>query len=135
MLAEVSNTFGERHNYLVHHPDLRPIESGDELRASKIFHVSPFFPVRGEYRFRFERRPGLHAVTVDLWDDGVLQLSTRLGGRAEALDGRAMRRWLLRQPFMTLGVIARIHWQALRLAVRRVRFHSKPLPPLEETSR
>lgn len=135
VLAEVSNTFGERHNYRVHHPDLRPIESGDELRASKIFHVSPFFPVRGEYRFRFERRPGLHAVTVDLWDDGVLQLSTRLGGRAEALDGRAMRRWLLRQPFMTLGVIARIHWQALRLAVRRVRFHSKPLPPLEETSR
>jgi len=135
VLAEVSTTFGERHNYLVHPPDLRPIVSGDELRATKCFHVSPFFPVRGEYRFRFERRPGLHAVTVDLWDGGVLQLSTRLGGRAEALDGRAMRRWLLRQPFMTLGVIARIHWQALRLAVRRVRFHPKPLPPLEETSR
>jgi hypothetical protein len=46
-----------------------------------------------------------------------------------------MRRWLLRQPFMTLGVIARIHWQALRLAMRRVRFHRKPLPPQEETSR
>lgn len=135
VLAEVNNTFGERHNYLVHHPDLRVIASGDELRASKIFHVSPFFPVRGEYRFRFERRHGVHAVQVDLWDAGVLQLSTRLGGRAEALDGRAMRRWLLRQPFMTLGVIARIHWQALRLALRRVRFHPKPQPPLEETSR
>ena len=45
--AEVNNTFGERHNYLVHHPDLRPIAAGDELRARKCFHVSPFFPVRG----------------------------------------------------------------------------------------
>ena len=45
-----------------------------------------------------------------------------------------MRKWLLRQPFMTLGVVARIHWQALRLALRRVSFHRKPAPPLEETT-
>lgn len=134
VLAEVNNTFGERHNYLVHHPDLRPIRSGDELRARKCFHVSPFFPVRGEYRFRFERQGEVHSVSVDLWDEGRLQLSTRLSGRAEALDGRAMRKWLLRQPFMTLGVVARIHWQALRLALRRVRFFRKPPPPIEETT-
>ena len=135
VLAQVNNTFGERHNYLVHHADVRTIESGDELRARKVFHVSPFFPLSGEYRFRFERRARVHAVQIDLWDEGVLQLSTRIGGRAEVLDGHAMRRWLLRQPLMTLGVIARIHWQALRLAMRRVRFHRKPLPPQEETSR
>ena len=135
VLAQVNNTFGERHNYLVHHADVRAIESGDALRARKVFHVSPFFPLSGEYRFRFERRGRVHAVQIDLWDEGVLQLSTRIGGRAEVLDGHAMRRWMLRQPFMTLGVIARIHWQALRLAMRRVRFHRKPLPPQEETSR
>lgn len=134
VLAEVNNTFGERHNYLVHHPDLRPIAAGDELRARKCFHVSPFFPVRGEYRFRFERQGEVHAVSVDLWDEGALRLSTRLSGRAQALDGSAMRKWLLHQPFMTLGVVARIHWQALRLALRRVSFHRKPAPPLEETT-
>ena len=134
VLAEVSNTFGERHNYLVHHPDQRPIVAGDELRASKCFHVSPFFPVRGEYRFRFEQRGAVHAVSIDLWDSDELQLSTRLSGRAEALDGRAMRKWLARQPFMTLGVVARIHWQALRLALRRVSFFRKPPPPIEETT-
>lgn len=134
VLAEVSNTFGERHNYLVHHPDLRPIVSGDELRAAKCFHVSPFFAVRGEYRFRFEQRGAVHAVSIDLWDGGALQLSTRLSGRAQALDGGAMRKWLARQPFMTLGVVARIHWQALRLALRRVSFFRKPPPPLEETT-
>ncbi len=134
VLAEVSNTFGERHNYLVHHPDLRPIVPGDELRASKCFHVSPFFPMRGEYRFRFEQRGAVHAVSIDLWDGGELQLSTRLSGRAQALDGGAMRKWLARQPFMTLGVVARIHWQALRLALRRVSFFRKPPPPIEETT-
>ncbi len=134
VLAEVSNTFGERHNYLVHHPDRRPIRAGDELRATKCFHVSPFFPVRGEYRFRFEQRGAVHAVSIELWDGGVLQLSTRLSGRAQALDGGAMRKWLARQPFMTLGVVARIHWQALRLALRRVSFFRKPPPPLEETT-
>jgi DUF1365 family protein len=134
VLAEVNNTFGERHNYLVHHPDRRAIVAGDELRASKCFHVSPFFPVRGEYRFRFEQRGAVHAVAIDLWHVGELQLSTRLSGRAQALDGGAMRKWLARQPFMTLGVVARIHWQALRLALRRVRFFRKPAPPIEETT-
>ena len=134
VLAEVSNTFGERHNYLVHHPDQRPIVAGDELRGTKCFHVSPFFPVRGEYRFRFEQRGAVHAVSIDLWDGGELQLSTRLSGRAQALDGGAMRKWLARQPFMTLGVVARIHWQALRLALRRVSFFRKPPPPIEETT-
>jgi hypothetical protein len=45
-----------------------------------------------------------------------------------------MRKWLARQPFMTLGVVARIHWQALRLALRRVSFFRKPPPPIQETT-
>ena len=134
VLAEVNNTFGERHNYLLHHADLRPIGAGDELRASKRFHVSPFFPVRGEYRFCFEQRGAVHAVSIELWDGGERQLSTRLAGRAEAVGGASMAKWLARQPFMTLGVVARIHWQALRLALRRVSFFRKPAPPLEETT-
>ena len=134
VLAEVNNTFGERHNYLVRHPDLRPIEPGDEMVVRKRFHVSPFFPVRGEYRFRFGGRAAAHAAVIELWDDGVLQLGTRLAGRARPLDGRAMMTWLLRYPMMVAGVMARIHWQALRLYLRRVTFHSKPLPPTEETT-
>ncbi|MGL1833124.1 DUF1365 domain-containing protein [Rhodocyclaceae bacterium SMB388] len=134
VLAEVNNTFGERHNYLIHHPDLRPIANGEQLAARKVFHVSPFFPVAGEYRFRIERRAEFHAVAIDYFSDGVKQLGTRVGGRAEALNGRAMMRWLLRFPLMTLGVVARIHWQALRLWLKKVRFYRKPPPPLEETT-
>jgi len=50
----VNNTFGERHRYLLAHPDGRPIRRGETLAASKVFHVSPFNPVAGGYRFRFE---------------------------------------------------------------------------------
>lgn len=135
VLAEVSNTFGERHNYLVHHDDLRLIAPGDELTARKVFHVSPFFPVRGEYHFRFEASTSIPRVAIDYWQGGQRVLSTAVGGRARALDGRAMVRWLLRHPLMTVGIMARIHWQALRLWMKKVSFFRKPLPPLEETTR
>jgi DUF1365 family protein len=134
VLAEVNNTIGEHHCYLVSHPDQRPIGNHDELTAAKVFHVSPFLPAHGENRFRFTRHGPVLAADVDYWDAGACRLRTRLGGRAQALDGRAMARWLLRQPLMTLGVVARIHWQAARLALRRVPFHRKPLPPFEEIS-
>ncbi len=135
VLAEVSNTFGGRHEYLVHHEDLRPIESGDTLRARKAFHVSPFFEVQGEYRFGFGARNGHSHVTVDYWVDGELRLATRLSGRAVPLDAAALRRWLARFPLMTFGVIARIHWQALRLWCKRVPFFGKSGLRLEETAR
>lgn len=134
VLAEVNNTFGETHRYLVFHPDMRPIRSGETLSARKVFHVSPFFPVKGEYRFCFDSCDGLNAVSIDYYDDGEKQLSTRVGGREQALDGAAMRRWLLRFPLMTFGVVVRIHWQALRLWWKKVRFYRKPPPPLEETT-
>jgi DUF1365 family protein len=57
VLAEVRNTFGDHHNYLVAHADQRPITAADTLTARKLFHVSPFFPVAGEYRFRFDLGP------------------------------------------------------------------------------
>jgi DUF1365 family protein len=134
VLAEVNNTFGERHSYLVAHGDGAPIGNGDTLVARKCFHVSPFFPVDGEYRFRFVLEDGRTRVHVGLWSDGERQLSTVIDGQLDALDGAAMRRWLWRFPLMTVGVMARIHVQAFHLWRKRIRFFRKPLPPVEEVS-
>lgn len=134
VLCQVNNTFGERHNYLVSHPDGRVIVGGEWLRARKVFHVSPFFPVRGEYRFRFEQRGPVGSVDIDYWDGDTRMLATRVSGRAEPMSRKTLSRALWRFPFMTLAVIARIHWQALRLWLKRVAFFRKPLPPLEETT-
>ena len=134
VLAEVNNTFGEGHNYWVVRNDLGPIGADEVLLAEKVFHVSPFFPVSGEYRFRFDQRDGLSVVCIDYWDQGTLQLMTRIGGRLEPLDAKGLRRWVLGFPLLTVGIVWRIHWQALRLWLRGATFFRKPPAPRQRTS-
>lgn len=126
VLAEVNNTFGERHAYLLAGPDL---DWGREQVARKQFHVSPFCEVRGEYRFRFERGEDRTLARVDLHDEDGPLLQTSVGGVLQALDAAAVRRAFFGTPLMTLGVVARIHWHALRLWAKRVPFHGKPSAP------
>jgi DUF1365 family protein len=136
VLCEVSNTFGERHNYLLAHPDGRTLMSGETLQANKIFHVSPFCEVAGRYRFRFHFEPGRWLARID-YDDaqGEPLLETSISGTARPLSRAESRRLLWRYRWFTLAVIARIHWQAARLWLKRVPYVRKPAPPLVETSR
>lgn len=132
VLAEVNNTFGERHAYLLAGPDLA---WGREQSARKVFHVSPFCSVDGHYRFRFERSVGSNAqpehtlARVDLHDDAGPLLQTSVGGALQPLTAASARRAFFGMPLMTLGVMLRIHWQALRLWIKRVPFFSKPVAP------
>ena len=135
VLCEVSNTFGERHNYLLAHADGRPIAPGDWMRAEKVFHVSPFCEVEGHYRFRFAGDAGRQSARIDYHDREGLLLVTWIDGKAEPIGARSLARAFVGYPFLTAGVVARIHWQALRLWLKRVPFFSKPEPPLQETTR
>jgi uncharacterized protein len=126
MVAEVNNTFGERHCYLLSGPQLA---YGRELTAQKVFHVSPFCRVEGRYRFRFMRTQTRVVARVDHDDDAGALLQTSISGALEPITPAAVRRAFWGQPLMTLGVIARIHWQALKLFAKRVPFASKPTPP------
>ena len=126
VVVEVNNTFGERHCYLLDRPAY-----GVELRADKVLHVSPFCAVEGGYRFRFMVDPQrAHTVArIDYDDADGLLLQTSVSGTLEPLTRSAIRRALWRHPAMTFGVIGRIHWQALKLWCKRVRFLRKPPPP------
>ena len=139
VIVEVNNTFGQRHSYLCQMPDLAPITAGDEILSDKVFHVSPFCPVEGGYRFEFQRRgaEGLEALSVRVdYDDALGPLVlTGVGGRLQPLTAATRRHALWRYPCMTLAVTARIHWHALRLWLKRVPFYRKPPPPLQPVTR
>ena len=138
VLAEVNNTFGERHAYLLAGPKLA---WGRTHTSPKVFHVSPFCRVAGDYAFRFDQRLDARdqaiylRAAVDLHDEGGLLLQTSLSGLLQPLTPASVRRALWGMPLMTLGVVLRIHWQALRLWRKRVPFFSKPLAPDELVSR
>ncbi len=132
IVAEVNNTFGERHCYLLAGDGLG---WGRELAAHKVFHVSPFCRVAGRYRFRFMRAHDRCIARVDHDDEAGPLLETSVSGRLEPLTAESARRAIFGMPLMTLGVIARIHWHALRLWAKRVPFFSKPAPPQAFTTR
>jgi hypothetical protein len=139
IVCEVNNTFGDRHCYLLAHADGRCIRWGEELSARKVFHVSPFCRVEGRYRFRFllaraGARPRFVA-RIDHDDDGGPLLQTSIEGTLAPLTDARLARTLLTHPAFTVGVVARIHWQALRLWIKRVAFHSRPHPPTRSVTR
>ena len=138
IVVEVNNTFGERHCYLLDEPGY-----GRELRADKVFHVSPFCTLAGGYRFRFLRSdPGGVQKTVaridyhDSPDDAASALlQTSVSGTLEPVTAASLRRALWRYPAMTLGVMARIHWQAFKIWRKHVPFIRKPELPKNTVTR
>jgi DUF1365 family protein len=132
VLVEVNNTFGERHCYLLDQPAF-----GVEQRAAKVFHVSPFCPVEGGYRFRFMLTPDMQSTVarVDFDDAQGPLIQTSVSGRLEPITPESIRRALWGYPMMTLGVIARIHLQAFKLFFKRAPFFRKPTPPAQFITR
>lgn len=133
VIAEVSNTYGDRHSYLCHTPDLAPITATTELAARKLMHVSPFQPVEGGYRFRFDIRPDRIAIRID-YAQGHGTLVATLTGPRHPLTNRALLRAALRRPFGTRRVLTLIHWQALKLWWKGATFRGRPTPPATEIS-
>ena len=129
ILAEVHNTFGERHCYLLPEPKF-----GRTEHAHKIFHVSPFCDVKGEYEFRFMRtlQAGSERVVarVDHGDDNGPLIQTSISGVLLPATRAEIRRTLALSP-LHIAVMLRIHWHALLLWLKRVPFFSKPEPPSE----
>jgi uncharacterized protein len=129
VVAEVNNTFGDAHAYL-----LDPVEVGADgilrARAAKVFHVSPFLPI-DDLDYRFTLQPPGERVTLhmDVHDrDGKVLDATQAGRRCD-LDSATLVRTLLRHPLMPLRTVVLIHLHAAVLWSKRVGFHRRPVPP------
>jgi len=116
MVAEVRNTFGETHHYV-----LRPDDPGASqtdairFRVAKAFYVSPFLDVSGEYEVLLAERADEFSLTISLQQGGQLVFSATMSGRGADLTGRQLATELCRLPFSAATVMVRIHWQALQL--------------------
>ncbi len=135
VIAEVNNTYGDRHSYLAHHDNHGPITREDTLLAKKIFYVSPFQPVAGEYRFRFDITDARVGIWIDYSTEDGGGLFTNLIGPRVPLTNAYILRAAVRRPLGSRRVLALIHWQAAKLALKRVKFRSRPVPPPEDVTR
>ena len=133
VISEVTNTYGDRHSYLCHNVDLCPISRRDRLLAKKIFYVSPFQPIKGEYEFRFDVRDDKIGIWIDLKFPGG-GVMTNLIGKRSPLRNTTILKSLLRRPFASRRVLGLIHWQAFKLWFKGARFRKRTVPPKTEVS-
>lgn len=123
VVADVHNTFGERHAYVL---PTAEAEAGGVWHEKKAFHVSPFFTLDGTYRFALSFAGGAADVRIDLHDSGAPVFVSHLRLAPQPLtDGRLLAN-LARFPFMTARIIGAIHWEALRLWRKGLSYHPKP---------
>lgn len=129
IIYAVRNTFGERHSYVA--PVLPGESSAAGIRQTrtKIFHVSPFMDMGLRYHFRI--LPPGKAVRIRIHECAGNEpvLAATFNADAQRLTDASLARCLLKFPFMTLKVMAGIHWEALKLWLKGARFRTSPPPP------
>jgi DUF1365 family protein len=127
VIAEVHNTYGGRHAYL-----LRP-DSRSRSRADKDFYVSPFQPVAGHYQLHLPEPGDALKLSITLHVDGQTLLAASVTGHRRGYTPWVLAGCALRYPWVTARVTALIHWQGIRLAVRRLPITPRPRPASQHT--
>ncbi len=120
VIAEVHNTYGQQHAYLLH-PDGR-----GRAEAGKNFYVSPFLPVAGQYRLHLPEPAATLHLSVTLHLEGRTVLAASVTGTRRSYTPRRLLGCALRHPWVTAQVSALIRWQGIRLAARRLPLFPRP---------
>lgn len=133
VIAEVRNTFGEKHSYVLASGGA-PMAYEHAQDKDKCFHVSPFFDLVGRYRFLLSEPGERLRVVIHESREGVPILDATIAAERRALRDAEILGVVVRMPLMTLKVVAAIHWEALKIWLRGGRFHKKPEPPRVEVT-
>jgi DUF1365 family protein len=120
VIAEVHNTYRQRHAYL-----LRPDRSGSAV-TDKTLYVSPFLDVSGSYELRFTLRPDLVASSVTLRQSGVVAFTATFRGRPQPATRHALVGRLIRQPLMPHRITVLIKAHGMWLWLRRLTIRPRP---------
>lgn len=122
-LYEVNNTFGEKHSYLI------PAEPGADQAIAKDFYVSPFMDMDLDYGFRVLPPGEAVAIKVDVHDAQGRVLAAAFAGQRVGLTDAAIARCVATHPWMVLGVMAAIHWEALKIWLKGEKLRPRPKAP------
>jgi uncharacterized protein len=122
MIYEVSNTFGERHSYVI------PVDGSNSQSCDKRFYVSPFNKVEGHYDFTVAAPGEQLKLAIRLTDSNGACLSAWFSGSRVELSDRALLRSFLSLPLLPLKILGGIHWEALKLWLKGMRLQHRPKP-------
>jgi DUF1365 family protein len=132
IVAEITNTpWKERHAYVLPVDPAQPPGGPMRFQVGKVFHVSPFMPMDLDYDWRFTQPGARLAVHMSNHRAGEKLFDATLALERHEITGTSLARALARHPFATLHVVIAIHWQALRLWLKRVPFHVHPSKRIE----
>ncbi|MBO9830442.1 DUF1365 domain-containing protein [Xanthomonas sp. A2111] len=131
IVAEITNTpWRQRHAYVLPMAEAHSHGTTHAWRFAKRFHVSPFMAMAHTYAWRFSEPAAQLRVHMDVLDPAPAATRRRFDAtlvlQRRVLDGASLAQALLRYPAMTLQVMAKIHWQALRLWLRGNPVHDHP---------
>jgi len=131
VLAEVQNTFGQHHNYLLHNGG-KPFDFGHKTEKVKVFHVSPFIEMDARYEFRLSEPKEKLSIALYDYVKGPLLLVAAVSLESRELTDRSILRTFFRYGPMSLRAWLLIHFQALRIVSKGIRYIPKPSPPDKE---
>ena len=120
VVAEVHNTYGQRHAYLLHTDDR------GRAQVPKEFYVSPFYPVDGRYRMSLPEPDSRLALSIVLGRPDGHSFTASVHGRGVPATGRALLASAVRHPWSTAAVSGRIRWQGIKLYLRGLRVAPRP---------
>lgn len=125
VVAEVSNTFGQWHHYVLVN-DGKALDERISAAADKVFHVSPFMNMDCRYRFRFQKPADTYQIGIYETENGQPLLNAIQVGKAEKLNATKLLSVALKMPFNTLKVMILIHWWAIKIWLKGGKFHRTP---------
>ena len=127
IVAEVSNTpWGERDTYVLDCKKNRNSSMSWNFRPVKKMHVSPFIPMNVDYHWVLSEPTERLAVFMATSKHGRRFFSASMSLNRKSISGWSLSGVVIRFPLMTFKIIGAIYWEALRLWVKRVPFHSHP---------